>query len=145
MGRSSWKPISSIRVCVRQFRWVCRFPEWVPRLKSRRRSKLLAKSSWSWLSSANWRLSLSLGRTWMPKPRLSWIEDLESSSFSTTCFNPIPIEQQVGVLWAMQNNYFDDIDVSKIVEASNSLRTFSPLGKRHCLRRSARKRKSMMI
>ena len=44
--------------------------------------------------------------------------------FKQPAFNPIPIEQQVGVLWAMQNNYFDDIDVSKIVEASNSLRDF---------------------
>ena len=44
--------------------------------------------------------------------------------FKQPAFNPIPIEQQVAVLWAMQNNYFDDIDVSKIVEASNSLREF---------------------
>ena len=44
--------------------------------------------------------------------------------FKQPAFNPIPIEQQVGVLWAMQNNYFDNIDVSKIVEASNSLRDF---------------------
>jgi len=44
--------------------------------------------------------------------------------FKQPAFNPIPIEQQVGVLWAMQNNYFDEIDVSKIVEASNSLRDF---------------------
>lgn len=44
--------------------------------------------------------------------------------FKQPAFNPIPIEQQVSVLWAMQNNYFDDIDVSKIVEASNSLRDF---------------------
>lgn len=44
--------------------------------------------------------------------------------FKQPAFNPIPIEQQVGVLWAMQNNYFDDIDVSKIVDASNSLREF---------------------
>lgn len=44
--------------------------------------------------------------------------------FKQPAFNPIPIEQQVAVLWAMQNNYFDDVDVSKIVEASNSLREF---------------------
>lgn len=44
--------------------------------------------------------------------------------FKQPAFNPIPIEQQVSALWAMQNNYFDDIDVSKIVEASNSLRDF---------------------
>ena len=44
--------------------------------------------------------------------------------FKQPAFNPIPIEQQVAVLWAMQNNYFDDVDVSKIVGASNSLREF---------------------
>lgn len=44
--------------------------------------------------------------------------------FKQPAFNPIPIEQQVGVLWAMQNNYFDDIDVSKMVKASDSLRDF---------------------
>ena len=44
--------------------------------------------------------------------------------FKQPAFNPIPIEQQVAVLWAMQNNYFDDIGVSKIVAASNSLREF---------------------
>ena len=44
--------------------------------------------------------------------------------FKQPAFNPIPIEQQVAVLWAMQNNYFDDIGVSKIVAASNSLRDF---------------------
>tara|TARA_B100001057_G_C22794970_1_gene929222 strand:+ start:60 stop:1595 length:1536 start_codon:yes stop_codon:yes gene_type:complete len=44
--------------------------------------------------------------------------------FKQPAFNPIAIEQQVGVLWAMQNNYFDDIDVSKMVLASDSLRDF---------------------
>lgn len=44
--------------------------------------------------------------------------------FKQPAFNPIPIEQQVGVLWAMQNNVFDDIDVSKMVAASDSLRDF---------------------
>ncbi len=44
--------------------------------------------------------------------------------FKQPAFNPIAIEQQVGVLWAMQNNYFDDIDVSKMVAASDSLRDY---------------------
>ena len=44
--------------------------------------------------------------------------------FKQPAFNPIAIEQQVGVLWAMQNNYFDDIDVSNMVSASDSLRDF---------------------
>ncbi len=44
--------------------------------------------------------------------------------FKQPAFNPIPIEQQVGVLWSMQNNYFDDIDVSQMVSASDALRDF---------------------
>ena len=41
--------------------------------------------------------------------------------FKQPAFNPIPIEVQAAVLWAMQNNYFDPIDVKKVVEASNHL------------------------
>ncbi|HAT60193.1 MAG TPA: F0F1 ATP synthase subunit alpha, partial [Opitutae bacterium] len=44
--------------------------------------------------------------------------------FKQPAFNPIAIEQQVVVLWAMQNNYLDDIDVSEMVLASDSLRDF---------------------
>jgi len=44
--------------------------------------------------------------------------------FKQPAFNPVPIEQQVAVLWAMQNNYFDDVEVSKVVDASVSIRDF---------------------
>jgi F-type H+-transporting ATPase subunit alpha len=44
--------------------------------------------------------------------------------FKQPAFNPIPIEVQAAVLWAMQNNYFDPIDVKKIVEASKHLQEF---------------------
>ena len=44
--------------------------------------------------------------------------------FKQPAFNPVPIEEQVAVLWAMQNNYFDEVDVSKVVAASNSVRDF---------------------
>ena len=64
--------------------------------------------------------------------------------FKQPAFNPIPIEQQVGVLWAMQNNYFDDIDVSKIVEASNSLRDFFASRKEALLTSIREKAKSMI-
>ncbi len=38
--------------------------------------------------------------------------------------NPIAIELQASVLWAMQKNYFDTIEVKKIVDASNKLKDF---------------------
>lgn len=44
--------------------------------------------------------------------------------FKQPAFSPIPIEEQVAVLWGIQNNYYDDVDVSKIVEAANSIREF---------------------
>jgi F-type H+-transporting ATPase subunit alpha len=44
--------------------------------------------------------------------------------FKQPAFNPLAIEVQAAVLWAMQNNYFDPIDVKKIVEASKHLREF---------------------
>jgi len=44
--------------------------------------------------------------------------------FKQPAFNPLPIEIQAAVLWAMQNNYFDSIDVKKIVEASGHLQEF---------------------
>ncbi len=34
--------------------------------------------------------------------------------FKQQQYNPIPVEEQVAVLWSMQNNYFDSIDVDKI-------------------------------
>ncbi len=44
--------------------------------------------------------------------------------FKQPQFQPLPIELQAAVLWAMQNNFFDTIPVAKIVEAANSLRDF---------------------
>ncbi|MBC2607223.1 F0F1 ATP synthase subunit alpha [Pelagicoccus albus] len=44
--------------------------------------------------------------------------------FKQPAFNPLPIEEQVAVLWGIQNNYYDDIDVSRIVPAAASIREF---------------------
>ncbi len=44
--------------------------------------------------------------------------------FKQPAFNPLPIEMQAAVLWAMQNNYFDSVDVKKIVDAANHLKEF---------------------
>ncbi len=44
--------------------------------------------------------------------------------FKQPAFSPKPIEIQVGILWAVQNSYFDDIEVGKIVEACISLQDF---------------------
>ena len=44
--------------------------------------------------------------------------------FKQPAFNPIPIELQVAVLFAMQKNYFDAIDTKQVVAAANSLKEF---------------------
>jgi F-type H+-transporting ATPase subunit alpha len=44
--------------------------------------------------------------------------------FKQTAFNPIPVEVQSSLIWAVQNGYFDAIEVSKIVEATSNLREF---------------------
>jgi F-type H+/Na+-transporting ATPase subunit alpha len=42
--------------------------------------------------------------------------------FKQPAFNPIPIEQQVVTLWALQNNYYNDIELAKVTAAATTLR-----------------------
>jgi F-type H+-transporting ATPase subunit alpha len=44
--------------------------------------------------------------------------------FKQPAFNPIPIELQVAILYAMQKSFFDPIDVKKVVAAAQSLKDF---------------------
>jgi F-type H+-transporting ATPase subunit alpha len=44
--------------------------------------------------------------------------------FKQKAFNPIPVEVQSSLIYAVQNGYFDAIEVAKIVEATSSLRDF---------------------
>ena len=44
--------------------------------------------------------------------------------FKQVAFNPIPVEVQSSLIWAVQNGFFDSIAVSKIVEATSNLRDF---------------------
>lgn len=44
--------------------------------------------------------------------------------FKQNAFNPIPVEVQASLIWAVQSGYFDEIAVPKIVEATISLREF---------------------
>lgn len=44
--------------------------------------------------------------------------------FKQVAFNPIPVEVQSSLIWAVQNGFFDSIAVSKIVEATSNLREF---------------------
>lgn len=44
--------------------------------------------------------------------------------FKQPAFNPVRTEMQVAVLWAAQNEFFDDIDVHKIISANRSLQDY---------------------
>ncbi len=44
--------------------------------------------------------------------------------FKQPQFSPKPVEVQVGILWSVQNGYFDDIEVKRVVEATTSLEDF---------------------
>jgi F-type H+-transporting ATPase subunit alpha len=48
--------------------------------------------------------------------------------FKQSASNPYPVEIQVGLIWAMQNNYFDDIAVDDITGAVQSLREYFETG-----------------
>ena len=39
--------------------------------------------------------------------------------------DPIPAATEILILWALQNNYFNDIDVKRISEAVSSLRSYA--------------------
>jgi F-type H+-transporting ATPase subunit alpha len=44
--------------------------------------------------------------------------------FKQPAFAPLPIELQVAVLFAMQNGFFESVDIKKTVDAATSLKTF---------------------
>ncbi len=44
--------------------------------------------------------------------------------FKQPQFNPIPVETQVAILWAVQNNFFDDVAVEKVKDCQNKMTDF---------------------
>ena len=44
--------------------------------------------------------------------------------FKQPAFSPVPVEVQTGILWALQNSYFDNIPVEKMVKAVASLKEY---------------------
>ncbi len=44
--------------------------------------------------------------------------------FKQPAFSPKPVEVQVSILWAVQNGFFDDIEVAKVQEATTALQEF---------------------
>ncbi len=44
--------------------------------------------------------------------------------FKQPQFNPIPVETQVAILWAVQNNFFDDVAVEKVKDCQSKMTDF---------------------
>jgi len=44
--------------------------------------------------------------------------------FKQVQYNPLPIEQQAGALWAIQNGYFDDVPVDKVKDFQLKLQDY---------------------
>jgi F-type H+-transporting ATPase subunit alpha len=55
--------------------------------------------------------------------------------FKQNQYNPIPVEVQVAVLWAMQNNFLDDVAVEKVKDFQNKLTEFLSTRKQSLLDR----------
>ena len=60
--------------------------------------------------------------------------------FNQPQYNPIPVEVQVGVLWAVQNGYVDQVPVERVKEFQNQLTDFLSTRKPGLLDRIARER-----
>jgi F-type H+-transporting ATPase subunit alpha len=61
--------------------------------------------------------------------------------FKQPAYSPKPMEIQVSLLWSLQNNYFDDIEVGDIVDAASSLQEFLETGKQAILDKILAKKK----
>jgi len=44
--------------------------------------------------------------------------------FKQNQYSPLTLEMEVAILWAMQNGYFDDVEVSRVKECQNALEEF---------------------
>ncbi|MEM6601247.1 MAG: F0F1 ATP synthase subunit alpha [Verrucomicrobiota bacterium] len=60
--------------------------------------------------------------------------------FKQPQYNPIPLEQQVVVMWSVQNGYFDDVDVDKVKDFQNALVEFMTTRKEALLKEIADKK-----
>ncbi|HEY3039172.1 MAG TPA: F0F1 ATP synthase subunit alpha [Pyrinomonadaceae bacterium] len=60
--------------------------------------------------------------------------------FKQPQYNPIPVEVQVAVLWAVQNGYVDDVPVDRVKEFQGKLTEFMTLRKSELLEKIAREK-----
>src|SRR4029453_12629982 len=60
--------------------------------------------------------------------------------FKQPQYNPIPVEVQVAMLWAVQNGYVDNVSVDRIKDFQNKLTEFMTLRKAELLEKIAREK-----
>jgi F-type H+-transporting ATPase subunit alpha len=60
--------------------------------------------------------------------------------FKQLQYNPIPVEVQAAVLWAVQNSFFDDVPVEKIKEYQGKMTDFLTSRKTELMARLAKEK-----
>src|SRR5499427_7797689 len=60
--------------------------------------------------------------------------------FKQKQYNPIPVEEQVSIMWAMQNGYVDPVPVDRVKEFQNKLTDFLTMQKAELLARIGKER-----
>ena len=55
-------------------------------------------------------------------------------------YNPIPVEVQVAIIWAAQNQYMDDVQVNRVKEFQNKWTEFVTTRKAELLRKIVREK-----
>ena len=61
--------------------------------------------------------------------------------FKQPAYSPKPVEVQVALLWSLQNDFFDDLEVGDIVSAAASLQEYLETGKQELLNQILEKKK----
>jgi len=57
--------------------------------------------------------------------------------FKQPQYSPMPVEVQIGVIWAVQNGYFDDVAVNRVKEFQSKLTEFLSTRKTELLHKIA--------
>jgi len=109
-ARFTWKPTSSTRASVPRFRSVSRSAASVPPRKIKAIKQVAGKIKGDLAQFRELAAFAQFGsdldaKTKAQLDRGQRIVEL----FKQKQYNPLPVEQQVAVLWAMQNGYFDEV------------------------------------
>ena len=86
------------------------------------RTSCRTASPWIWLPSVSWRLLPSSDRILTKLPRRAWIEAGGSGKcLSSPQFSPVPIANQIVVIYAATNGYADEVNLTDMIDWEDAL------------------------